>query len=51
MVTGELPFAVGNECELMQWQAAIQHITRAVHQVVKRVAFNVELPVRPDLHE
>ena len=42
MVAGELAFAVGHKGHLMG-----AHLAHKVHQVVKRVAFNVELAVGP----
>ena len=42
MVAGELAFAVGHKSHLVG-----AHLAHKVHQVVKRVAFNVELTIRP----
>jgi hypothetical protein len=45
MVAGELAFAVGHKGHLM-WA----HLAHKVHQVVKRITFDVELAIRPGLH-
>ena len=45
MVAGELAFAVGHKRHLLG-----PHLTHQVHQVVKRIALDVELTVRPSLH-
>jgi hypothetical protein len=50
VVTGELVFAVGHQGALVQWQAACREVTHKMHQVLKRVALNVELAVWPVFH-
>ena len=46
VVAGELAFAVGHKCHLMR-----AHLAHKVHQVMKRVAFNIELAIRPCLEQ
>ena len=46
MVTRELAFAVGYKSDLM-WPES----SNKVHQLVKRIAFNVELTIWPTLHQ
>ena len=46
MVTGELAFTVGHKSHLMRLVG-----TDKVHQLVKRIALNVELTVGPLLHQ
>ena len=47
MIAGELSFTVGHERELMQRQSFVPHALGQGHQVVKRIAFNIELTIGP----
>ena len=51
MVAGELPLAVGHKSHLVHRQFARHQVTHAVHQVVQWVAFDIEFPSGPVLHE
>ena len=51
MVAGELPLAIRHKSQLVNRQAARADIPGAFQQVMQRVAFNVELAVRPLKHQ
>ena len=46
MIAGELTLAVGHERYLVRPDSP-----HKIHQLVKRIAFNVEFPVWPTLHQ
>ena len=46
MIAGELTLAVGHEGYLVRPDSS-----HKIHQLVKRIAFNVEFPVWPTLHQ
>ena len=46
MIAGELTLAVGHEGHLVRPVSS-----HKIHQLVKRIAFNVEFPVWPTLHQ
>ncbi len=50
MVAGELVFAVGDKGALVQRQAACRQVMRKLHQVVERIALDIELAAGPVLH-
>ena len=51
VVTGQLALPVRHQGELVQGQIAGLELGGHIHQVVQRVAFDVELAVRPLLHQ
>ena len=51
MVAGELPLAIRHKSQLVHRQAARADVAGAFQQVVQRVAFDVELAVRPIAHQ
>ena len=51
VVTGELTFRVGYERHLVHRQAALTQVAHAVHEVVKRVAFHIELAIGPGFEQ
>ena len=51
VVAGELVLAVRHKGALVQRQAPGRQVPHKIHQVLGRVAFDVELAVRPILHQ
>ena len=50
MVAGELVFAVRHESALVQRQATGRQVVYKFHQILERIALNIELTARPVLH-
>ena len=50
VVAGELVFTVGDKGALVQRQAACQQVMHKAHQVLKGIAFDVELAAGPVFH-
>ena len=51
VVAGELVFGVGHKRALVQRQAPGGQVAHEMHQVLQRIAFNIELALRPVFHQ
>ena len=50
MVAGKLSFAIRDKRDLMHREFAGDQVSNAVHEIVQRVALNIELFIWPGLH-